>query len=155
MKSIARLFCLVWMVMLLQACSDDTVSAEDEIRRLIDTGVTAAENRDLDSLGELMHDDYRDHKGYGKKQLSRLLRGYFFQHKNIHLFTRIDEIELLDETRATVRLHVAMAGSAISGIDALSALRARVYRFELELIRQDDWLLRHALWKPANIVDLE
>jgi hypothetical protein len=48
-----------------------------------------------------------------------------------------------------------MAGSVISDIDAISALRARIYGFELRLVKQDEWLLQHASWKPASLVDLE
>ena len=155
MKSFSQVLCLVWVVILTQSCSDSAVSPQDEIRAYIDSGVNAAESRDTDALAELMHGDYSDQKSYNKKQLTGLLRGYFFRHKNIHLFTKIDAIELLTENEAIVRMHVAMAGNAISDVDALSSLRARIYRFELQLIKQDEWLLRHALWGPASIGDLE
>ena len=122
-----------------------------QIRQFLKSGVEAAENRSADTLKDMMHDNYLDHKGYNKNQLGKLLRVYFFKHKNIHLFTKIDEIELLAENEAIVSLHVAMAGSVISDVDALSALKARIYRFELQLIRQDEWLLRHAVWGPASI----
>jgi hypothetical protein len=48
-----------------------------------------------------------------------------------------------------------MAGSVISGVDAISSLRAQIYQFELQLIKEDDWLLHHASWRPASIIDLE
>lgn len=146
---------LLCTVVLLQACSDDGDSAEIQIRNYIEAGVEAAEARKTGALGNMVYDGYLDQQGYNKKQLTGLLRAYFFQHRNIHLFTRIEEIELLGENQAQVRLHVAMAGSAISDIDAISALRARIYRFELRLIKDDEWLLQHASWKPASIVDLE
>ena len=38
---------------------------------------------------------------------------------------------------------------------ALASLRARIYRFELQLLREDDWQLRHASWAPASIVAFE
>ncbi len=155
MKFLAQVLCLVWVLILIQSCSDNAVSPQDEIRAYINLAVDAAENRDTDALAKLMHVNYSDQKGYGKKQLTGLLRGYFFRHKNIHLFTKIDAIELLTANEAIVRMHVAMAGSAISDIDALSSLRAQIYRFELQLIKQDEWLLRHALWGPASIGDLE
>ena len=147
------MLCLVWVAMLIQSCSDNSASPEAEIRAYIQSGVEAAESRSSDALAELMHDNYTDHKGYNKKQLVGLLRAYFFRHKNIHLLTKIDEIELLTEREATVRLHVAMAGSVIADVDALSALRARIYRFELQLIKQDEWMLMQADWGPANIGD--
>ena len=102
-----------------------------------------------------MHGDYRDPKGYNKKQLANLLGAYFFRHKNIYLFTKIDAIELLTENEAVVRLHVAMAGSVIADTDALAGLRARLYQFELQLVKQDNWLLRQALWMPAKLGDFE
>ena len=102
-----------------------------------------------------MHRDYRDQKGYNKKQLGKLLRLYFFQHKNIYLLTRISNIELLAGNEARVDLHVAMAGSAISDVSALASLRARMYRFELHLIKRDEWLLQNASWYPANIADMQ
>ena len=155
MKPLARVFCLALAVILIQACSDSTDSPEDEIRRLIDAGVSAAENRGVDELWDLMHENYLDQKGYGKKQLGSLLRAYFLRHKNIHLLTKIDTIELLADNEASVRMHVAMAGSVISDVDAISALRARIYRFELQLVKQDGWLLRHAVWAPASIGDFQ
>jgi hypothetical protein len=155
MKPLSQVLCLVGVFFLILSCSDNAVSPQDEIRAYINSGVDAAEGRDTDALAELMHGDYSDQKGYNQKQLTGLLRGYFFRHKNIHLFTKIDSIELLAENEAMVQMHVAMAGSAISDVDALSSLRARIYRFELQLIKQDEWLLRHALWGPASIGDFE
>ena len=155
MKSFSQVLCLVWVVILTQSCSDSAVSPQDEIRAYIDSGVNAAESRDTDALAELMHGDYSDQKSYNKKQLTGLLRGYFFRHKNIYLFTKIDAIELLTENEAIVRMHVAMAGSAIADVDSLSSLRARIYRFELQLTRQDEWLLRHAVWEPASMNDFK
>ncbi len=155
MKTIATILLALWLGILLQACSAGGDSAQDQIRKTIEAGVEAAEARSSADLGDMIQGDYLDQKGYNKQQLTGLLRAYFFRHKNIHLFTRIDEIELLGETRALVRLHVAMAGSVISDVDAVSALRARIYSFELRLIKDGDWLLQHASWTPASIVDLE
>jgi len=155
MYLIARVLLLVGVTFLFQACSENTVSPEDEIRQFVESGVSAAENRSLDDLSSLMHDSYLDQKGYNKKQLGSLLRAYFFRHKNIHLFTRIKTIELLAENQATVKLYVAMAGSVISDVDAIISLRARIYQFELRLIKDNDWLLQHATWSPSSIVDLQ
>ena len=150
MKSFYRTVLLTLILLLVQACSDDG-SAEDQIRHLIDNAVQAAEDRSVDGLAELMHTDFIDQQGNNLKQVSKLLRVYFFRHKNIHLFTRVDGIEMLTDNQASVSLHVAMAGTVISDVDALSSLSARIYRFELQLIKQDDWLLRHASWAPASL----
>ena len=155
MKTALHAFCLVWVIVLMQACSGTEETPEDEIRAFIESGVEAAENRSLDGLNDLVHGNYLDQKGYNKQRLSGLLRVYFFRHKNIYLFTKIEEIDLLAANQAVVRLYVAMAGSVISDVDAIAALRAQIYQFELQLTKEDNWLRRQASWRPASIIDLE
>ena len=155
MKSSFPVFCLVWAVLLLQACSETAIPPEEQIRQFIKSGVEAAENSSLDDLSDLIHGNYLDQKGYNKQRLDGLLKAYFFRHKDIYLFTKIEEINLFAENQATVLLYVAMAGSVISDVDAIAAMRARIYQFELQLIKEDDWLLHHATWKPARVLDLE
>lgn len=145
---------LITMV-LLSACSDKEMTPEDEIRLYIKTGVDAAESRSANDLGELVHDLYLGQKGLGKPELIKLLRLYFFRHKNIFLVTKIREISFPSTTEASVTLHVAMAGSVIADASMLSSLRARIYKFELQLIKQDKWLLEHATWQPASTGDME
>ena len=155
MKLTLHVFSLVWALVLLQACSQTAKSPEDEIRNFIQSSTEAVENRDLDSLNDLVHDSYLDQNGHNKQRLGGLLRAYIFRHKEIYLFTKIKEIELLADNEAVVRLYVAMAGSVISDIDAIAALRAQLYEFELQLIREDGWLLHHASWRPARNIDFE
>ena len=140
---------------LLLACSGEALTPEQEIRQFIDKAAEAAENRNADALDELMHRDYLDQKGYSKKQLGKLLRVYFFRNKNIFLLTRISNIEFLADNQARVDLHVAMAASAISDVNALVGLRSQMNRFELQLIKEDVWLLQNARWSPASIADMQ
>ncbi len=127
------------------------MSAENEIKQFVKSGVALVENRDLDDLNDLMDDTYLDRNGYNKKQVAGLLRVYFFRHSNIHLFTRIDNIELLTENQAEVQLHLAVAGSKITDAEALFSLQAQIYRFKLQLVKQEKWLLREAVWERVNI----
>ena len=147
--------CLVLASLLLGACSDDANSPEEEIRQYIDAGVEAAEARNVDDLDEKIHPSYLDQKGYTKKQLANLMRIMFFRHKKVFLLTRIDSIELVSEREANVKLKVAMAGSEISGLEALTSLRAQIYAFELNLLKEDDWLLQDAKWRPSSIAEFE
>ena len=149
MKPVRRIILLCLILLLIQACSDD--SSPDQIRRFIDSGVQAAEARSVEGRSETLHANFVDQQGQNARQSARLLRAYFFRHKNIHLFSRIDNIEMLSANQASVSLYVAMASTVISDVSALSSLSARIYRFELQLVKQDDWLLRHASWAPANI----
>ena len=153
-RILVRLLLPLALAAMLQACSGED-SPEQALRALIDSAEDAAERRSAGDLLELIHDDYRDRKGYDKKQVAGLLRAYFFQNRNIHLLTRIDAIEWLGDEQAVVRLHVAMAGSAISDIDALASLRARIYRFEVNLVRNGEWQIQQASWEAASLLDLQ
>lgn len=146
---------MLWVVGLVASCTESGLSPQDEIRQFIETGVEAAENHSLDDLGARLHPDYLDQKGYNKKQLVTLLRGFFFRHKNIYLLTRIGEIDLIADNQAVVNLHVAMAGTVISDIDALANLRAQLYEFELLLIKNDEWRVQYSKWRPASIAELQ
>ena len=150
-----RLLCALGLAAVLAACSGGDPSPEEQIRQFIDAGVDAAENRSVDGVGERLHPNYLDQKGYNKKQLLTVLRGLFFRHKEIYLFTRVGDIELLSDREAIVKLHVAMAGSAISDINALASLRAQLYEFELHLIKGDEWQAQHAKWRRASLADFE
>lgn len=154
MRAFARGLLLLSLALLVLSCSREDDSPEAQIRRFVAAGIEAAESRDSSALQDMLHIAYRDDRGYDRKQLAGLLRVYFLRHKNIHLFSKIDRIELINDSQARVNLHVAMAGSVIADVDALASLRAQIYRFELDLIRQPEWQLQHARWAPASAADL-
>ena len=156
MKSNVSKALLIFSICLLfLACSSKPTTPEDDIRVYLENAVEAAENRDHGDLSDLIDDGYLDQRGMDKSQLSTLLRAYFFRHKNIYLFTKIRDISFPADNEAAVTLHVAMAGSVISDASALASLRARMFRFELQLIKQDEWLLRSAKWQIANMADMQ
>lgn len=136
------------------ACSDNTQTPESEITDYIKTAELAAENRQLSELEELVDKQYIDQKKLDKAGLLNLLRAYFFRHKNIHLLTRIDSIDLQSGNRAFVKVYAAMTANAVNSASELSGLRARVYFFELQLFKEDRWRLQQANWKPASIRDM-
>ena len=141
--------------LLLNACSNEELSREAKIELTIAAAIEAAEDRSASDMSALVDERYLDLKGLNKAQLIKLVRLYFFRHKNIYLFSKLGEIDFPAQNKALVTLHVAMAGSAISDITALSSLRASMHRFDLELIKDDKWLLRSATWQPASIADLQ
>lgn len=155
MSKIFLNFVLITCLLIMLGCSDKPLSVEEEIEQYIEQGKQAAEKRDTGDVLEFIDDSYRDEKGFDKKQIKRLLQLYFFRHKNIFLFTRIDEIKVFSNQQAEVKLHVAMAGKAISAANLLSSLRARVYRFELQLEKRDKWLLKSAKWQPASVSEIQ
>ena len=153
-KRLSTLFITFSFTLLLTACSESTSTPEDEIRAYIEQGKVAAENRSASELAELVHDNYQDQKKLDKQSIKKLARAYFFRHKNINLFTQIDSINFQSNNSAFVVVYVAMAGNRIDNINALTSLRARIYKFELQLVKEDEWLLQQARWQPAAIKDM-
>lgn len=155
MRACTRVLLLLSLTLPILSCSQDAESPESQIRRFIAAGIEAAENRNGEALQDMLHISYRDERGYDRKRLAGWLRVYLLRHKNIHLFSKIDRIEVINDSQARVSMHVAMAGSVIASADALASLRARIYRFELDLVRQPEWQLQHASWAPAAAADLQ
>ena len=70
------------------------------------------------------------------------------------MFIKIDDILLQDDKTASVSLYAAMAGTVISDLSMLSSLRAQVYRFDLQLIKSDSWLINQAKWQRSSLKDM-
>ena len=150
-------FIILWVMFLcfmLLACADKE-SPEDQVRRFVAAGVMAAEARDVLAIRGLISEGYRDDGGRDRRKLAGLATAYFLRHKNIYLFTKINEIHFPVAGQSRVEVFVAMTGLPVTGAEALFDLRADVYRFELILINEDDdWLLKKAAWQRASIDDL-
>jgi len=145
---------LALIFIFLSACSSETSTPEDEIKNYIESGKLATENRSHSDLAELISEQYHDQKGWDKKRIKNMARAYFLTHQNIYLLIKIDSINFQNENSAFVVLHVAMAGTAINDLNSLSRLRARVYKFELQLLKNDSWMLQQAKWETANLNDM-
>ena len=154
MNKSLKVVCFLSLSLFLFACSGDEINDEDQVRRYIDTAKTATEERSYDDIAVLLHSGYSDHKRRNKTTLLNLVRQYFFMHDNIHLLTRIDEMVFHSENKVKVIVYVAMAGNVISDASVLSSLRAKVYRFELQLIKQDEWLLQLADWQRSSVKEM-
>lgn len=141
------------IVLMLSACSRPS-EPEAEIRAFIAEAQAAAEAHRVGDLRQLIAEDYNDERGNDRKAIENLLRLQILRQQSIHLFTRIDTIELPSPDRAAVRVAVAMVGQPVSRADELINLKADLYRFDLELERRDGaWVARRAQWQPAQIDD--
>lgn len=147
-------FVVILQTIFIISCSDESTTPEDEIKLYIETAKIAVESRSHSDLADLVHIQYHDHNNHDIKKLTAIARAYFFTHKNIHLLTKIDSINFQNENSAFVVLHMAMSGSDINDLNSLSSLRARVYKFELQLIKDKQWLLQQARWTLADIKDI-
>jgi hypothetical protein len=144
---------LLLSLLLLAACRPAVEAPEEAIRQTIAEAVTAAERKDLRALADLLAADYRDSQGGDRQAAAGMLRYYFLGHQAIHLLTRIRAVELAGETaKATVL--VAMAGEPLADPSEPSFLRASLYRFEFDWVREQDvWKVRQARWQRAELRD--
>ena len=145
---------LLFIFLCITSCSDEATSPEEEIKQYIENGKLATEKRNHSELADLIDESYKDQRGWNRLDIKKVARAYFFTHKNIHLLTKIDSIDFQNKNSAFVILHVAMAGNVITDLNSLSSLRARIYKFELQLIKNDVWLLQQAKWETANFKDM-
>ena len=138
----SRLIVMVMPLLALCACGE-TTPPEEAIRAWVDRGHAAAEEKDRGALLDMVSPAYADARGNDRDDLSNMLRLIFLRQNRIALVLRIDEIEVIDGTAAEIALQVGMAGTdgSLLGFDA------DAYRFEMELVRNDDdWQLIAARW---------
>lgn len=146
-----RLVAVLIIPLLFAACGGEEDTPEAQVRRYLAEAEATVEARKITAIQGLISERYADSAKRTRQDLLRLIGGYFFRHKSIHLLSRIERLEISEEGRAEVVLYVAMAGSPIEGIEQLTAIRADLHRFEL-LLGQDNagvWQLLSAGWRRA------
>jgi len=139
----ARLMAAGLIFLLAAACSGPDESPEDAIRAWVRDGHLAAEAKDRRALLDMISPAYADARGNGRDDIGNLMRFYFLRQDKVVLISRVDEIEVFEDSAAKLVLQVGMAGSN----DNVLGFSADAYRFEMEL-EQDgsDWLLIAARW---------
>lgn len=148
-----RVLVLLLPLIALTGCSNND-SHEAQIREMIDRAESAIEARALLDARSLVADSYQDDGKRTKQALVRLLSGYFLRNKSIHLLVQLDHIDLNDPQRPKVTLYTAMAGKPFADVEAVLALRAALYRFDLELMREEgEWRVVSGRWQPATRED--
>jgi len=147
-----RHWLLLLAVSLLPGCSSPPEDPERQIRALIGAAEQAVEARSLQDAAALVSDTYRDPRHHTKANISGLLLGYFHRHRQIHLLVRVTDVELgPGQDRARAIAYVATAGVPIKSTQALVSVRASLYRFDVELLREEPgWRFTGARWRPAS-----
>jgi len=137
------LFTVVTIAVLASACGDSPSAPEEELRAWVAAGVEAAENEERRALVDMISASYADTRGYGRDDIDKLLRAYFFRQSRISLLPRIEEITVYDTTAAKIVMTVGMAGTN----DGVLGFSADAYRFAFELEKDtDEWQLISARW---------
>jgi len=116
---------------------------EEAVRLWLQEAEAAVEARDRGGLMEMISERYTDARGNGRSDLDQILRVLFLRNRNILLVSKIDELTIIGDTAAQVRLTAGMTGAG-GGVLGLSA---DAYRFELDLENDGDgWMLIGARW---------
>ena len=115
-------------VILLAACGAHS-SDEQQVRALIASAESAAEERDASDVLESVADDYEDTNGFDKSQLRNFLRAWFLAHPKVELLVNIEKLEFPAEGLAQAEVSVTNL-----------TLDAERVRLKLEFRRHDgDW----------------
>lgn len=146
---------LVAMVLLAAGCGkSDPQSPEQQIRAVVASAENAAQQREIGILRDIVADDYKDGRGYDKRSVVRLAQGYMLRHRNIHLLSKITDLEIIGPKRASTSVLLAMAGRRIESVEHLWDLRADVYRFDLGWSKSDgEWRVATAAWRRVRVDD--
>jgi hypothetical protein len=127
---------------------------EDQVKQFVAAGEEAVEAGGIGGVGDvrdLISKKYSDEHNRTRRDLAALSARYILSSKNIHILTRIGELTFPSENKALMQLYVAMTGQNVSDLDALLNMQADLYRFDMELVREDkEWKLLKADWRRAK-----
>ncbi len=139
---------------LAMACSGDAATPEARVRDVLAALEEGARNRDASAMKEHLSDAYADARGNDKREVAALATFHFLQNRSVHLLARVRGVEVEPPGDARAQVVVALAGTPISGPEALPGLRASVYRFDFRLREEDgDWRVTAADWEPGSLLD--
>jgi hypothetical protein len=146
-----RAFLAGLFILALNACSGPPDSPEARVEGFIHAAEEAAETRSLDFFKASIAESYMDDHGLSKKELLRMLAGYFFRNQSIHVVSKITDLSIADDGYAEVVIFAALAGSPEVGFEQLAQLRGDTYRIELSLLLSDDDIqIVRASWERST-----
>ena len=127
---------------------------EAQVRATIAQAEAAAEKKEVGMLRGMVSDSYADAQGQDKRAVEAVLRYYFLRNQSIHLFTRVSSVTLPQQDRALAIVYAGMAAQPVADVDELERLRADLFRFELEFVKEgDDWRVARAQWRRVDFAD--
>lgn len=138
--------------MLLSGCHGGRENPEAQVRALIKSAVTAAEQKRTGTLRDMISDRYADDQGQDKRAIEGLLRLHFLRHETLHLYAHVQSVTLPQPDRARAIVLIAMAGVPMASAQELPAVRADLHRFEIDFVREEkSWRAQRAAWRRAEL----
>ena len=134
---------LIAALLLLNGCGGEETPPEAQLRTWVARAVEATENKQRDTLIEMISPGYSDARNNERDDINTKLRGYFMRQQNIELLTSIDEIRLFDDTAAEIEISLGSTGTN----DSALGFSANAYRLFLQVEYDGgDWQLLSARW---------
>lgn len=138
-----RLITLSMICALLVACGEAPGGPEEALRQWVADAEAAAEDLDRRGLVAMVSDNYADGRGNDRAAVEKLLRLYFLRQKSVALVTKIDKLNVIDQTAAELLVTAAGVGTTT----LMLGVNADAYQFALELEKNDaEWTLIGARW---------
>jgi uncharacterized protein (DUF2267 family) len=145
----------VLAVVALMGCSGDPDSPEAQIRDLIAQIETHVEAGEVRAVSDWLSADYRDRRHRNRRDAIATLFLYTRRHRDIHLFTLIQSIDVAPDKRsAQAVVDVAMTGKRADSAEQLAAMHADLYRFTLDLTYDSElerWQVASSAWRRAEL----
>lgn len=143
---------LVLMGLVVLGCARKPADPVAQITQVIESVESAVEAGDLSAFKDHIAPTYRDAKGYDKSKLVGMLQFQVLRKRSVHLFTRIEGIEVHPNgAQGEAEVLIAAGSTPIAGIDALASVRADVLRVEVSFAKDDDtWIVVGADWRRAS-----
>lgn len=143
--------CVV-LTLVLVGCGGAVSDPEKAVRALIEQAEMAAEQRQSGVLKEMIADDYRDGRGWDRRQVARVVHGILLRRRQVNLFTVIREVRVIEPTQVRAVVLVAMSGRPVTDAEQLAELRASLWRFEVWFKYHDsEWRVLRADWRQARL----
>ena len=141
-------------LLLAPSCAREATTPEQRVRAVLAALEEGAQQRDAGAMKEHVSEAYSDAQGNDQRAIAQLVAFHLLRNQSVYLLTRVRSVEVAAPGEARAEVLVAMAGRKIEGPEALLALRADLYRFDLGLAEEDGaWRVRTAQWRPAAIED--
>lgn len=151
---------IVWVSVLagylaMSACGDEAQDPASQVRALIGTAETAAEQRDYSTLEAMLADGYTDDQGYDRQGISRLLRLTLMRNRTLHVLSVVRDLHVVDPETVRATVLVAVAARPLDAVEQLLDLRAELLHFDVRFVSADGsrWQVDQAAWRPASAAE--
>ncbi len=154
-ESIKTTFSVLLLSLLLVSCAQEPVDKNEHIIDLIKTMEAALEQRHVDDFMAHISDAVETERGWGKKDIERMLRIRLMQRSSVHIHPQLKSIEWLNEgdTSAQVHLAVAMAATEFS-LEELARINADLMTLTVTFEKHSgDYQITQARWQRARPLD--